>query len=195
MNNKPVFYIIMGPSGAGKSYYGADYVPENIEIFDGDKIAMEIHEKKGFHLPGAYDVMNELLEKKINTALNQMKNFAVESPIGAPLTTRKFKDRGFEIKCIFFGLNNLAESISRIQQRIEGRGNLVTPGDAKRNFENAMKNVVKMKNLYDEVLFISGSDKEKTSQIEAIYSKREFLLYNDKCQWARDLSIHFSGNT
>ena len=185
----------MGPSGAGKSYYGADYVPENIIIFDGDKEAFRIHREEGFHLPGAYDRMNELLEKKANITLAQEQDFAIESPIGAPNTVKKFKAKGYCIMCVFFGLNSIDDSIFRIQQRIEGNGNLVTPGDAKRNFEMSYKNVVEMKSYFDEIIFVSGSNLERASQIEAIYRNGEFDLFNDKCEWAKKLSISFNNES
>ena len=194
MNEKPVLYIVMGPSGAGKSYYGEEYVPKHIKIFDGDKEAFRIHMEEGFHLPGAYDRMNELLEKKANIALMQERDFAIESPIGAPNAVKKFWNKGYNIMCVFFGLNSLDDSIFRIQQRIEGNGNLVTPGDAKQNFEKSFKNVVEMKSFFDEIKFVSGSNIERASLLEAIFYNDKFELFNENCEWAKKLSIKFNEN-
>lgn len=154
MNEKPTLYIIMGPSGAGKSLYGKDFVPDNIKIFDGDKEALRIHKEKGYHLPGAYDAMAELFEQKTIAVLSQKKDFAVESPIGAPSLINKFKNKGYNVKCIFFGVDDFEDSIFRINQRIEGGGNIVTPGDAKRNFEKSKENILKYKDEFKEIQFV-----------------------------------------
>lgn len=47
---------------------------------------------------------------KINSALGQKKDFALEVPGGSPEITARFVRNGYDVKCVYFGLDNIYES-------------------------------------------------------------------------------------
>jgi predicted ABC-type ATPase len=121
----PDLYIISGSNGAGKSTIGQDYVPANVledsSIFDGDKLYMHKHLelwKSGMRADKrikeiANDFVLETFSQLIDEAIGSRKHFAYEGHFtedGSWNVPRLFKNEGYAIHLIFFGLSNTDQS-------------------------------------------------------------------------------------
>src|SRR5579872_5788500 len=115
----PELYILTGSNGAGKSTVGPDYLPLNIQqnfpVFDGDKLFMQ--KRSEFWISGikshkeckklAFEFVEQTFESLVDTALKNKTNFVYEGHFTNEATwdiPRKFKNAGYSINLIFFGL-------------------------------------------------------------------------------------------
>ncbi|PKF73973.1 zeta toxin family protein [Chryseobacterium sp. PMSZPI] len=143
----PSLYIITGSNGAGKSSLGTAYIPEPLqkEVFDGDKLLMI--KKKEFWNSGiksskectrrAAEFVHTTFEDLINTALHNQADFAYEGHFTNEATwdvPRRFKNSGYHIHLIFFGLTDTNISELRVITRAKEGGHYVDPPTIATNF-------------------------------------------------------------
>lgn len=116
----PVLYIITGSNGAGKSSVGPDYVPEHLRssIFDGDKLFMQKRSefwRKGIRSHKeckklALEIVENTFDNLITTALATHSDLAYEGHFTNDATwdiPKNFKEKGYKIHLIFFGLTDI----------------------------------------------------------------------------------------
>ena len=168
----PELHIITGSNGAGKSTVGADYLPEHIsstfEVFDGDKLFLEkrkeIFPAKTKSLKEARNMANEWLEQHfaslVNQALNNNNHFVYEghfSTEGPWQTPRRFKENGYSIHLIFFGLADTDLSELRVVERSKVGGHYVNPIEIDRNFRGNLILLDQNFHWIDELLIVDTS--------------------------------------
>lgn len=143
----PNLYIITGSNGAGKSTLGTAYIPELLqnEVFDGDKLLMT--KKKEFWDSGiksskectrrAAEIVCTTFENLTDLALSNRTDFAYEGHFTNEATwdiPRKFKNSGYNIHLIFFGLTDTNISELRVITRAKEGGHYVDPPTIAANF-------------------------------------------------------------
>lgn len=136
----PDLYIITGSNGAGKSTIGQDYIPANVladsPIFDGDKLYLLKHLelwKSGMRVDKqlrelANNFVIETFNRLVDTAIREKKHFVYEGHFTEPSSwnvPRLFKNEGYAIHLIFFGLNNTDQSELRVLERAKDGGHNV----------------------------------------------------------------------
>jgi predicted ABC-type ATPase len=145
----PELHIITGSNGAGKSTVGPDYLPGYIAskytVFDGDKLflikrkelfpAMTKSHKEARNM--AVEWLEEYFISLVADALKKRDHFVYEghfSTEGPWQTPRLFKENGYSIHLIFFGLADTGLSELRVVDRSKLGGHYVNPIEIDKNF-------------------------------------------------------------
>lgn len=165
-----LLYIITGSNGAGKSSVGPDYIPTHLRnsIFDGDKLFMQ--KRSEFWINGikshkeckklAAEVVETTFDNLVESALKDNNDFAYEghftndSTWGIP---QKFKESGYKIHLIFFGLTDTALSETRVIGRTKEGGHYVDPLTLSSNFYGNLEKLDKYFGIFDSVTLVDTS--------------------------------------
>ncbi|MBV4360574.1 zeta toxin family protein [Pinibacter aurantiacus] len=173
-----VLYIITGSNGAGKSSVGPDYIPSHLRdtIFDGDKLFMQ--KRKDFWNDGvkshkeckklAAKFVEETFDDLVEAALNSHSDFAYEGHFTNDATwsiPQNFKDAGYEIHLIFFGLKDTALSETRVVARVNEGGHYVDPSTIAANFYGNLEKLDKYFPMFNSVTIIETSTIEHTGLV------------------------------
>lgn len=151
--------VIAGPNGASKSRLGPFYSPT--KVFDGDLLALNLRRDnptwKDSWVSGS--VVTKLMEEK-DAAILQQKSFAFETNFSTDLVLnliKEFKEANFKICLIYFGLDSISESISRVMQRAAMGGHDVGTDVIEFNFNEGVKRVKDALPLFENITFVDGS--------------------------------------
>mgnify|MGYP001361035103 CR=1 FL=1 len=189
----PLLYIITGSNGAGKSSVGPDYIPTHLRdsIFDGDKLFMQ--KRSEFWINGikshkeckklAAEVVETTFDNLVASALKDNTDFAYEGHFTNDATwsiPRKFKESGYKIHLIFFGLTDTALSETRVIGRAKEGGHYVDPFTLSSNFYGNLEKLDKYFNIFDSVTLVDTSGIEhvglaviKKGKCVSVISKEE----------------------
>ena len=166
----PLLYIITGSNGAGKSSVGPDYIPTHLRdsIFDGDKLFMQ--KRSEFWVNGikshkeckklAAEVVETTFDNLVASALEDKSDFAYEGHFTNDATwsiPQKFKESGYKIHLIFFGLTDTALSETRVIGRAKEGGHYVDPLTLSSNFYGNLEKLDKYFNIFDSVTLVDTS--------------------------------------
>jgi predicted ABC-type ATPase len=172
----PELHIITGSNGAGKSTVGPDYLPEHISthytVFDGDKLFVqkrkELFPAKTKSQKEARNLAGEWLEAHfrslVDKAINAQDHFVYEghfSSQGPWQTPLRFKENGYTVHLIFFGLADPDLSELRVIDRSKFGGHYVNPIEIDRNFRG---NLIFLDHNFawiDELLVVDTSTEHK----------------------------------
>jgi len=184
----PDLYIISGSNGAGKSTIGQDYVPANVledsSIFDGDKLYMQKHLelwKSGMRIDKkikeiANDFVIETFNRLVDEAIGSRKHFAYEGHFTEDSSwnvPRLFKNEGYSIHLIFFGLSNTDQSELRVLERVKDGGHNVPRLMIENNFYGNLEQLNRNFNILDTLLIFDTSTLTPTLLAKMISTKLE----------------------
>lgn len=169
---RPEFTVIAGPNGAGKSRLCSYYI--HTQHFDGDLLALNLQKEhpdwKREWITGS--VAGEL-EKQKNKALSGHCDFAFETNFSNDLILNmidEFKNAGFKISLLYFGLGSLAESFIRVDQRKMYGGHNVEKTVIEHNFKEGILRIQQNLHLFDNLTFIDGNS--MFGEIVALHIKK-----------------------
>lgn len=161
MECRPELTIIAGPNGAGKSRLCPFYV--STTSFDGDKLMLNLRrEHPDWPERWISGTVASELEKQKNEALQQKKAFAFETNFSSDMVLHiidEFRDAGFKISLVYFGLYSEDESVSRVIHRVQTGGHDVADEVIRFNFQKGLKNTQQHLHLFDNITFIDGNSK------------------------------------
>ncbi len=168
----PELYIITGSNGAGKSTVGPSYLPSKIQardVFDGDKLFMQKRSelfnsgirshKECRNL--AYEFVDRTFNELAGNALAQRLDFTYEGHFTNDATwniPKQFKEAGYKINLIFFGLTNPDLSQLRVIERTREGGHYVNAFTVESNFYGNLEKLDKYYKIFDTVQIIDTSD-------------------------------------
>lgn len=178
MQRRPEFTIIAGPNGASKSRLGSFY--STSKAFDGDQLAMSLRQQhpdwKTSWIDGT--VISTLMKEK-ETAILLNKDYAFETNFSSDLAINlisDFKKAGYKICLIYFGLSSVADSLSRVEQRLFMGGHDVSLDVIEYNFYEGIKRVQDSLHIFENVLFVDGtSDFGDIVAIHIDKSKKHYI--------------------
>ena len=152
------FAVVAGPNGAGKSKLSKYYLKTG--CFDGDLMALNLR-KEHPYWPERWisGTIAGNLEKQKNNAITGNQNFAFETNFSNDLIInliKEFKAANYKILLFYFGIDNLDESLLRVQNRANFGGHNVADDVVKYNFSECPKRVAKNLDLFDYIMFIDG---------------------------------------
>lgn len=156
---RPELTIIAGPNGAGKSCLCPFYVSP--ASFDGDKLVMRLRREHP-EWPDRWvsgTVASEL-EKQKTEALQQKRDFAFETNFSSDMVLRMiqdFREAGFKVSLVYFGLYSEEESVSRVIHRVQTGGHDVADDVIRFNFNEGLRNAQQHLHLFDNITFIDGN--------------------------------------
>lgn len=181
----PELFIITGSNGAGKSTVGPDYLPQHLKstLFDGDKLFM--NKRSEYWRSGisshkeckklAAEYVEEVFEKLVETALKNKQDFAYEGHFTNHSTwevPQKFKNTGYSIHLIFFGLKDIRLSALRVIARSREGGHYVDPLTLESNYYGNLEKLDIYYRIFDSVNIIDTSGLAHTGLV---------ILKNGKC--------------
>ncbi len=169
----PHLHIITGSNGAGKSSVGPSYLPENIqatcEVFDGDKLFLK--RKRELWESGskahkenkkiAFQEVTDTFDALVEASLNQNTDFVYEGHFTNESTweiPRKFKNSGFAVHMIFFGLTDTNLSELRVIDRVKEGGHHVDPAHISANFYGNLEKLNEHYAMFDTLQIIDTSE-------------------------------------
>jgi predicted ABC-type ATPase len=178
MANRPEFFIIAGPNGAGKSTGGHRLIPSSISIFNGD-LVLETLVQRYPHIEKErlHGGVASALEKERDLALSTKTGFAFESNYSTDMASEisgEFREAGYKTILIYFGLDSLKSSVSRVQSRVNIGGHYVKSDVIRYNFEQAIVRVNNDLHLFDEVYFVDT--RNQNIQIITLVEKKSHSL-------------------
>jgi len=166
----PVLYILTGSNGAGKSSVGPDYMPNHLKslVFDGDKLFMQ--KRSEFWINGikshkeckklAGEFVENTFDELVASSLKEMADFAYEGHFTNDATwtiPKKFKEAGYLIHLIFFGLTDIALSETRVVGRAKEGGHYVDPFTLTSNFLGNLEKLDKHFQMFNSITIIDTS--------------------------------------
>lgn len=185
MSGRPEFTIVAGPNGAGKSKLGPYF--SKVKAFDGDKLAMSLRkdhpEWKNDWIEGS--VITELMSQT-DSAIRAHKDFAFETNFSSqlPLTLAdRFKEAGYELCFIYFGLSSIEEAMVRVAQRFATGGHDIPNEMVKLNYEAGILQTQRYLGRFENVLFVDGTT--DFGDIVAIHLGRsgKHAITDHPCDW------------
>ncbi|MFM9841051.1 MAG: zeta toxin family protein [Cyclobacteriaceae bacterium] len=169
----PELYIITGSNGAGKSTIGSNYLPTHIQhsltIFDGDKLFLnkrkELYPHEARTHKEARKMANEWVinyfEALVNNAHSKKESFVYEGHFSNESTweiPKRFKQNGYSINLIFFGLSNPSVSEMRVIERSKTGGHYVSPIEIDLNFYGNLQKLNQHHGLLDNIQIVDTSE-------------------------------------
>ena len=171
MKSRPEFIVIAGPNGAGKSRLCPFYI--QTPSFDGNQLALTLRkEHPDWKEQWIHGTIATELQKQKDHAKVFHQDFAFETNFSSDLILdmiHEFKESGYKISLLYFGLENITESCMRVDQRKMYGGHDVEKAVIEYNFNEGIKRVQKNLHLFDNITFIDGSS--NFGKIIAIYIK------------------------
>lgn len=159
MSVRPEFTIVAGPNGAGKSRLGPFY--SKVKAFDGDKLALRLQEEhpewRKSWIEGS--VITELVRRK-DTTIKKHVDFAFETNFTSQLPLnlmKEFKDSGYKLCFIYFGLSSVDDAVARVNQRYTTGGHNIPNEIIRQNYIEGIKQTQEHLDDFENVLFVDGS--------------------------------------
>ena len=182
---RPEFTVIAGANGAGKSRLSPYYL--HCKSFDGDLLALNLRKEHPDWIERwiSGTVASELQKQK-DEAIAQHKDFAFETNFSNDLILNmigEFKEAGYKISLLYFGLGSLEESTTRVMQRKLFGGHDVANEIIEYNFYEGIKRVQENLHLFDNITFVDGNS--NYGEIVAIYIKKsaKHEITNQSYEW------------
>lgn len=185
----PGLYIITGSNGAGKSSVGPEYLPPDIQrecpVFDGDLIYTmklrelfpEVMKSAKYARKEALEYVVDLFEQQTFRALASNANYAYEGHFINDATwdkPKEFKNAGYRIHLIFFGLDNPDLSQFRVTERVTEGGHYVDPTTLRANFFGNLEKLNKYYPIIDDLTIVDTSEINHRILFKKVQNKIEF---------------------
>lgn len=167
----PDLFIVAGPNGAGKSTHAEGYLPKGLQLFNGDAVFASLKSRypeiSPERLSGGVAVA---LEKARDSALAIRRSFAFETNYSSSMAQEMvglFKQKGYRCNLVYFGLDNIFESLARVNNRVRLGGHDVSKEVVQFNFEEGIKLINEDLPHFEKIEFVR-TDYERPVEIVAI---------------------------
>jgi len=161
-------WFIAGPNGAGKSTWvkSSEHskIIGSIPVLNPDLVVPNSNKINDFLYAGRQTIST--FESYIDTK----KSFAIETTLSGKRYLSKaksLKENGWNVGCIYIGLNSVEHSIKRVQERHRNGGHNVPTLDIIRRYPRSIQNIVEMSKVCDYLAVFDNSD-ELQLLLEAI---------------------------
>lgn len=213
MDQKSTLYIVIGPNGAGKSTFGELYT-EGVRMYDPDKRKSQIEHylsrlgvngiKKLYPLYSIdliQDQFDELVDdyknreyiESRNQCVSQSLDFALETPFADNFGLNEvlyFRENGYFVKGILFGLETVEESIANVNLRINKKeGHDLYLKSIRWNFEHCYLNICNNIHLFDSLTFIHAFSVAEVPTPFACYSNGQMEFFMKNCNIPKWFSL------
>jgi predicted ABC-type ATPase len=198
----PDLFIITGSNGAGKSTVGPDYLPAHIQkhypVFDGDllytkklsELFPEVIRSAKYARQEALSFVIELFEELTHAAISKNDHFVYEGHFTNNETWEKpkaFKEAGYRVHLIFFGLDNTELSQFRVTERVTEGGHYVDVTTLKNNFYGNLEKLNIYYPLIDDLTIVDTSKIDHRILLRINNQQVEFYLQKEELpEWFID---------
>ncbi len=175
-------YIIAGCNGAGKTTASFTILPEILdckEFVNADEIAKGL---SPFQPEKVAIEAGRIMLNRINELLKSNETFAFETTLATKSYKSKIKEakiNGYQIKLIFFWLENVELAIERVKIRVEEGGHNIQKDIIKRRYLNGVKNLFEIYlPIVDEAIIYDNSDGTPNIILEKTF-KNELIIFDE----------------
>jgi len=155
-------YIIGGANGSGKTTFALNFARfKKLDFINADEIAKEYdpNDIQKYKIAAGKEFFQRVSDK-----LSKNDSFMIETTLSGKYLKRvieKAKNRGFYVFLIYLYLDNCAENILRVKNRVLAGGHHVPEPDIVRRYKRSKNLFLTLyKDLVDEwSLFYNGDDK------------------------------------
>jgi predicted ABC-type ATPase len=187
----PQLHIITGSNGAGKSTVGITYLPQYIQdnytVFDGDKLFIakrkELYPSVTKSFKEARKIAEEWLinhfEQQVELSLAGQNHFVYEGHFTNESTwdvPKRFKENGYSIHLVFFGLTDQNLSEMRVIDRSKLGGHYVNPIEIDFNFRGNLTMLDKYFPILDELQIIDTSETHHQSILHFVNGQQQSAI-------------------
>jgi predicted ABC-type ATPase len=163
MSNHPQLLFVAGPNGAGKSTFSKELSEPGAVVFDVDKVVARI-EAQSSHKPKKEvyeDATKEFFEQAI-AAITDRRHFTLETNFRDKNLLKivaEFKRYGYTTNMIYLTLENIEQSIDRVNERVSSGGHYVDHETIKQNYDLGLQFLERYAESFDnlEIIDASGS--------------------------------------
>lgn len=192
----PELFVITGSNGAGKSTIGPIYFPMHLQnVFDGDKLYLQKRSelwKSGIRVQRelnsqASNFVDLTFQSLVNNAISNNTDFAYEGHFShdnswEPL--HRFKEAGYYVHMLFFGLDNVDISSDRVLIRAKEGGHNVDPLALRDNYFGNLHQVDKRFLTFDTLKIIDTSEIEHRDLVFVLNGKlQECVHASEQPRW------------
>jgi predicted ABC-type ATPase len=164
MSNNPQLLFVAGPNGAGKSTFSKELSEPDAVVFDVDKVIARI-EAQSPNMPKkqVYEEATEDFFKQATSAVNEKRHFTLETNFrddNLVDLVAEFKRHGYTTNMIYLTLENINQSVYRVNQRVRNGGHDVDHKNIEQNYDLGLQYLEKFADHFDnlEIVDASGAD-------------------------------------
>ncbi len=186
-----IYTVIGGVNGVGKSSLTGVLSAKTTDlgiIINVDKITAELG---GDKIKGGKSSI-----EKINHCLDMGVSFTQETTLSGHRTERTIRraiDDGYFIRLYYVGVNELSESLLRIENRVRKGGHNIPTDDVRHRYESRFADLERILPLCNEAEFF---DNENGFVEVAEYKNGELILKGDyRPKWITDLKCYLERKT
>jgi predicted ABC-type ATPase len=157
----PQLLFVAGPNGAGKSTFSKKLSKSGAIIFDVDKVIARIEAlSPGMPKKQVTDTATNEFILQANEAIRLKQHFTLETNFrdkGLIDVVTHFKRHGYTANMVYLALNNIKESVSRVNQRVKNGGHYVDLKNIQQNFDLGLEHLETFADRFDSLEIIDAS--------------------------------------
>ena len=161
MSKNPQLLFVAGPNGAGKSTFSKELSEPDAVIFDVDKVIARI-EAQYPDMPKkqVYEEATEDFLKQATAAVKDKRHFTLETNFrddNLVDIVAEFKRHGYTTNMIYLTLENISQSIYRVNQRVKNGGHHVDHKNIEQNYDLGLQYLEEFADRFDNLEIIDAS--------------------------------------
>jgi predicted ABC-type ATPase len=174
--SQPVLLFLAGPNGSGKTTFFETYLePLGLPYVNADRIARLLRAADAGETPDAVDrrafdeaerLRGAFVEARLSFCTETVFSDSVRAKLGFLADAQK---RGFATFLVFVGLESVALSIARVQQRVHRGGHDVPDDRLRARFPRTLANLREAVTLVDEAWLIDNSSYDAPYRVVTVY--------------------------
>jgi|SRR5665213_392782 len=184
MSNNPQLLFVAGPNGAGKSTFSKQLSGPNAIIFDVDKVIARI-EAQSPDMPKrqVYQAATQEFFSQAKEAVKLKQHFTLETNFRDQQlmdVVAEFKRFGYTTNMIYLTLDNIEQSIDRVNERVTNGGHYVDHKNIRQNYEQGLIYLEQFAKRFDhlEIIDASGPNRQLRSLLRVKQQKVGYLSDN-----------------
>ena len=186
----PTLTIFAGINGAGKSTL-YNFIKSSKHYDLGKRICPDeiLQDFNGDWTDQTHQIKSGLLAlRQIRHCLKHNKSFNWETTVLGPTALKiikQAKQQGYKVNLNFIGVQNVEQSLERIQKRVDEGGHGINDNVVKKRYNRQFDNIKEVCQQIDNTIFY---DNTKNMQIVATYSNQSLLVFGS-VPWVCELDV------